>query len=446
MFIDDVVTHIWEPYSVVFREALERAEGRSAEELYAAARSKAMAFVSYENTGTNCNLLQTSACSYRVRGRKLVGCSMCDYHTTNIDGWAEMRALRKKSLPLYNAAVRASFVNVRGEDAKGAFCEQVTANDCLDPVEYPEELIDELFGARTVFADQPRSYLFEVLPTNVTPGRVERLRARLNTRRPVFFDFGAECTEWLRVHWLNKRISDAVLRRAVEVMKRFQIGPVADMLFGLPGLTEEQSILVFEQSVKLLLDLGVERIVCLPLNRKRATLQGYLHTRLADSALLTSRGLAQGEHTGLPWLFSLLAGLCRLRESCGPEVYRKLTVVATRPEFVTGRCETSYNGDPACECNVSIVEALERYQLRRDPEPLWRLNESFAGHRCHQQWRALREQQRAAGGLRETLRLLAEAISQDAFPGAAEARLQGFERELASLPAGAGPAPGEARC
>src|SRR5262245_44887355 len=114
MLIEDIVTKIWEAPSREYFRHYRRALDMDAEALLDALSTKRMELVDYEHNRTKTNLLLTSGCSYRIRGQKLAGCSMCDYHTTNIDGWAMMRALRKKAPAQYAQAVRTSFENQRG--------------------------------------------------------------------------------------------------------------------------------------------------------------------------------------------------------------------------------------------------------------------------------------------------------------------------------------------
>lgn len=433
MFIDEIVEKIWEDESRAYFEYYQRALAMDASALVEALSGKRMEFVQHRNNRTNGNLLLTSGCSYRIRSGKLSGCSMCDYHTTNIDGWAMMRALRKKDEALYAAAVRRSMENARGPEIATAFCEQITGNDCLDPMEFPAPVLDELFGERPILSDKPFCYMFEVLPTNVTPERLALFRHRFGDQRRLFFDFGVESTSWLREHWLNKRCSDAAIVRAVETIRAAGYFSMADMLIGIPGLTEEQSIVVFLDTMTWLEEIGVDRVVCLPLNRKETTLQGYLHRRHAENERLASAGLAQGEHTGVPWLFTVLEALCRLAD-VAPGMYRKLSIAATRPTFVTGASRTAYGARPDCACNDTVVDALEEYQKRHDPSGLFRVRDTLRDHSCYAEYRALVALQRRAGGLADTLRLLASEIARDMFPGDYAGRLARFEDELGELP------------
>jgi hypothetical protein len=356
---------------------------------------------------------------------------MCDYHTTNLDGWAMMRALRKKDATLYAKAVRSSFENTRPDRTTTAYCEQVTGNDCLDPAEFPPAVLQELFGSDPVFPNRPFSYMFEVLASNVTPERLDAFKAQFGAHRRLFFDFGFESTEWLRAHWINKPCLDATIERAIRTLHDYRYFAMADMIIGIPGLTECQSVAVFHDTVQWLHRAGIDRVVCLPLNRKPMTLQGFLHRELRDNGTLTRVGIAQGEHTGVPWLYTVLDALCSLQD-LGADIYRKVSIAATSSSFVLGTNETAYNASAECACNAEIVFALETFQRRHDPAVLFAAREQTSAHACHDQYLALIERQRAAGSVRETLRLLGQELAKTLFPSDWQSRLAEFDGELAS--------------
>jgi uncharacterized Fe-S cluster-containing MiaB family protein len=434
MFMQSVVEAIWSEQSKQFAAHHRRALEMTPQQLVENLSRKRMEFVDQGNNKTNSNLLLTSGCSHRIKGKKLAGCSMCDYHSTNVEGWAMMRALRRKDVNLYSEVVRTSMTNVRGSSPKVAYCEQVTANDCMDPVEFPQPVLDALFGDDGVFGEEkPFCYLFEVLASNISRKRLQAFRDRFPGVRRLFFDFGVEATEWIREHWINKPCSDATIANALSILHEPGYFGVADMLIGIPGVTEEQSIEIFVDTVLRLEELGIDRIFALPLNRKAMTLQGFLYSELRNNARLTEYGLAQGEHTGVPWAFTILEALCRL-EDYKPSVYKKLSVAATRPELVTVECVTPYNGASDCECNRQIIDALEAFQSRRDARILHRAREALKGHACHAQYRELRERQSVAGDLGSTLRLVSEEIAKTLFPEDWPRHMQGLDAELRSLP------------
>ncbi|MDR3637972.1 MAG: hypothetical protein P4L84_29470 [Isosphaeraceae bacterium] len=433
MFMANVIEAIWAPESDEFARHSIRAGAMSALELYDAVAGRRMEFVGYAGHHTNCNLLLTSGCSHRIRGRKLVGCSMCDYHSSNLEGWALMRALLKKDPELYARAVRTSFEAVRPDRPAPAFCEQVTGNDCLDPVEFPPQALEVLFQGDGLFAKNPRCYMFEVLASHVTKRSVAEFSRRFSRGQTLFFDFGVEATDWLRRHWINKECGDDQVASAIRVLREAGHYSVADVLIGIPGVTEEQSVRAFLDTMRLLDALGVDRVFCLPLNRKRKTLQGFLHERLGQNDRLGALGLSQGEHTGVPWLFTIVEALCRAFEEL-PTLRGRLKLAAIRSDQVVIENRLAYNANAACACNEQIVAAFERYQKSGEPAHIFAVREGGSDCGCREAYDRIIRKQTQAGPLAETLATLADEIAQELFPADWEALVQSFREELRLLP------------
>jgi uncharacterized Fe-S cluster-containing MiaB family protein len=431
MFIDEVVAKIWEQPSREYFDHYERAMKMDSQSILNALSTKRMEVVNYQNNRTKCNLLLTSGCSYRIRGKRLAGCSMCDYHTTNLDGWALMRALRKKDPVRYAQAVRKSFENVRGESTPPVYCEQVTGNDCLDPIEFPAEVFPALFGDGGLYREEPFCYMFEVLATNVKPGRLRQFQERLGREKRLFFDFGVECTSWLRQHWLNKRCTDQDIIAAVKEIQSANSFAIADVLLGIPCLTEQQSIDEFCRTMALVDQIGVDRITVLPLNRKKTTLQGVYHSALRSNKRLASLALVQDDHTGVPWLYTVIEALCAATSQV-PLLARKISVAATRPDFVTGSCLTAYNVQN-CPSNAALINALECFQATRDPNLLFDACRDMQNYPSYRKYLELRERQRQSGTVQNTLRIVAEEVAKTFFPNSWRARIAAFEDELVLL-------------
>jgi uncharacterized Fe-S cluster-containing MiaB family protein len=433
MFINRVVEAIWAPESEEYAGHCRRARGMDARELFDAVATRRMEYVAYEGHRTRCNLLLTSGCSHRIRGAKLAGCSMCDYHSSNLEGWAQMRELLRKDPGLYARAVRASFEAVRPGRPAPAFCEQVTGNDCLDPVEFPPEVMRELFEGGGLFDGEPRCYLFEVLASNVTRQRVAEFSRSFGPGRVLFFDFGVEATGWLRRHWINKGCGDRAIVASIDVLHEAGHFAAADLLIGIPGLTEGLSLQTFLDTVRWLDGVGIDRVFCLPLNRKSKTLQGLLYERLRDNRRLTDLGICHGEHTGVPWLFTVVDAVCRAFEEV-PSMRRSLRLAAVRSDQVVIENHLAYNADPDCPCNERTAAAFERYQRTGDPGALFAVRGAGLCGRCWDEYERLTEKQSRAGSLAENLLAVAEEVAKELFPGEWESRVDGFRKELRSLP------------
>lgn len=381
MIVSRIMQSIWGERRQKYYKQLEFARSMSANELYLLTKNKKMPFYSYPQT--NMNLFTCGVCTYR-KNNHFAGCSMCDYEDENLIDQANMTALREKNVNLFVQAVVNNFINTRGERCSPNLFELLSSYDVFSEEEFPEELFYELFVGNTLFSKQPFCYVFETRASSITDEKLKVLKKYLPKNSRVIIEFGVETSnEWIRNHWLNKGVCDNHIHQAIESIHCAGYRSSADVLIGLPGLLEHQSMRVFADTVFWLENAGIDQMIILPLNRKKLTLQGAMYKYLSQNAELLSAGITHGEHTGVPWLTTVVCAIYFAIKQ-HPWLLNKINIAQIYSHQNTVRNITSYNKD-GCDCNKIIIDGLSMLQNKRDYGILQSLAEySMSGnHNCH---------------------------------------------------------------
>ncbi|MCL2050383.1 MAG: radical SAM protein [Lachnospiraceae bacterium] len=362
MIINEMMKIIWAETRSTYLDLLEYASSLSAEELFENVKNKKMTFYSYP--GTNMNLLSCSVCTYRIE-KDFGGCSMCDYENNDLMHQAYMTALREKNVSLYSKAILNSFANVRGKHTLPNVFELISSYDVFTDKEFPEEVFYEFFKANALFSRKPFGYIFEARASSITKEKLDLVKKYISPKNRVIIEFGVETgNEWLRNHWLNKDVTNAQIINAISLIHEAGFKAAADILIGIPGLTEVQSQNVFNDTIFWLEKAGIDQFVALPLNRKTLTLQGIIYQHLKNDHLLLEMGIAQQEHTGIPWLTTII---CSLNEvfTKKPELINKINLAQVYPYQNSVSNITAYN-KAGCVCNKILTDVLGKYQIKRD--------------------------------------------------------------------------------
>ncbi|SET14128.1 radical SAM protein [[Clostridium] polysaccharolyticum] len=408
MFIDQIITEIWKPVTKQYKEAYEAAKKLSAEELYERHIASEMKYFPY--IGVNMNYIDTCGCPYRMAGGQLSGCSMCDYQSELAKRQGSLLALREMSPALYAKAVKQGFINSRGENAKSNVIENVSGYDSLDHSEVPEELCEELFR-EDIFEDAPFIYNVEARASTVTEERLKSFKKSVANRKRVSIDFGVEVSdEWIRNEWLNKSVTNAQIQDAVELLHKNKFKAVGNVLFGVPGLTEEQMIEVFVNSVLWMDSIGIDKIVIHVLNRKQYTLQGYIYQKLRNDEELLEKGLVQGEHTGLPWVFSVIRGLEKLYRKKS-DIFKKAVVTRVDVNFNSISNKICYNEAEGEESN-KYIDYINGLALNNKYDTLKEMVETIKQDTAYKAYEALLEKQKKCGSFADTFKLMGKKLAQ----------------------------------
>lgn len=314
MFIEDVITKIREPYTVQFNKVFKQANQMETEELYPSVLKdieglcKQLPYPPDEKLALRDSAFATTGCPHWINNYHFAGCTMCNYFAFHIDYLAKMKTLRDRDVRLYAKAVRYSLDLQIGKAPESFFAELITANDTLNPEEFPDEAFEEVFSRDNLFKTPPSVYIIETRAGTINPGRLRKWKKALGEN--LLFELGVEVgDQWIRNHWINKNMTNHQFEKAIETIKSEGLRFNANLLIGIPGLTDEQSRVLFYKSVDWLENLGVVNFTCSPLTRIEKTLQGFLYEQLQDNKKLVEWGVVNGKQTGIPWIFTIIESL-----------------------------------------------------------------------------------------------------------------------------------------
>lgn len=413
-FIQKIVKHIWGDTSKVYQEHRNKYLSMDKDVLYQELSKQQMSQIYYP--GLIINSLASCGCRYRFQNKQtIIGCSMCDYQSEFAPFQAAMEAIRLKDKKLYAYVVKKSFENVRGIKPDPEPFEVITGYNFFDEMEFPDEVLHELFKEGNLFSKRPYMFVFEGRASDINEKRLELLKSLLPEKSRVAIEFGVEARdEWIRNHWINKGVTDKQIIHAISKIHNVGFRASGDIIIGIPGLTEQQSIDQYVQTAIWLDTLGIDEIVCLPLNRKKHTLQGFLHQKLRQNPVLTPIGLAQEEHTGVIWLYTILNALVTLyRER--PEIIKKLNLAQLSPDNNVIGNTMAYNTTPECECNQEILYALRNFSKSKDIKLIQEMIQKSLTHACYQDYQSLLELQERAGDVKSVMRVVAQELAKCVF-------------------------------
>lgn len=431
MFIDDVVTKIWEPVSDVYQQEFNLAVSMDPEQLadHIIEEIKKVNTVVFQSRELNMIALVTSGCPHNVRNGKFSGCSFCDYNSSETKGMAMINALKSMSPELYAKVVRFSLENARDKIHKPSAVELITAYDCLNPREIPEQVYEEVIDKGEMFNRKVRPYksIFETRASSINYDKI--LSWKKNLGKKVMIEFGVEIgNEWVRNHWINKNLSAAQVEKAIQIIRKAECESSANLLIGVPGCTEEQSIALFKESVIWLDSLGVDHILCSPLGRKERTLQGFLHDHMSENERLRDVGLVCGGQTGMPWIFTVVRALYAVGQE-RPDIIPKLSMSpANVPPFLRTTHDI-YAGTDMERCIKLAEKTLkELFNVNQSFDKIKDLHDSLVEEPAYALYEELLQKQQKAGPLPDTLTLLAEELSKTFWPLDWEQRVYQFRQ------------------
>lgn len=427
MVIKDILKYYWKEDKLKFDYWVNCANGMQDTELYEYVRKKGMCHYMYP--GANMNLLSCSVCEYR-RVNDFSGCSMCNYESSDYKCEAYMYVLRKKNTELYSKAICESFINVRGRTSIPEITEVLTCYDFLNPDEMPEKAKIMLLEEK-LFKKSPFFQVFECRGTSVCEEGLKTIKKYVSSSRTkVIIEFGVEVgNEWIRNYWLHKGLSNQSIIDAVNLIHKYGFLASADVLIGIPGLSEDSSIRLFIETIGFLEKIGVDNFVVLPLNRKKKTLQGIIYEELAYCKELNEVGICQKEHTGVPWLYTIITALARLFEA-KPYLSRRTYLAQVYPHQNTVENITAYNKE-RCTCNRKLVTYLELYQKERKIEHIFKAKQLLDkdNHSCKKEYDTLVELQNKLN-LEDYMRMIVGKLAGKIWENNCYKYVKKFESEL----------------
>lgn len=433
MIIDELMQFVWKDRKEQYEYWKKQSHLMTDLELYQFCGHKEMTYYTYP--GTSMNLLSCSVCTYR-KDHNFSGCSMCDYENNDLQHQAFMEELLIRDRQLYAKTIRQSFQNVRGFQSPPNVFELISSYDVFSDKEFPEEVYQEIFADNALFSQKPFSYILEARASSVTPEKLRMVRKYIPEPNRVMIECGVETSdEWVRNHWLNKGVTNEQIATAVQEIHAAGFKSSADVLIGIPGFTEQQSIDQFVDTIKWLDEIGVDQIIMLPLNRKERTLQGIIYNWLRNDATLRKAALVQGEHTGVPWLNTIFRAIQTvLMEK--PTMIGKLNLaqVFTYQNSVSN--VTAYNHEE-CNCNQILIQALSHYQSNHNLQAFLEAAQYAESrqHKCFAQYLELLEIQ-STYAVKNVMKTLLDHLARFVWTTSFGEKVFEFEKELSGYKRG----------
>lgn len=370
----------------------------------------------FHNGKYSLSKLMTNGCQYHIRKDGLSGCSMCNLHNTSYKMYAYMSVLKAKDKIKYVDVMRNMLVRSRGDTTKRNIHEFIFNHNFLNKEEVPEEFIKIVLKSDQVYLTKPFVYEFETSPESINEKHLELICKYIGKNRKVWFRMGVECSDAIiRKYWLNKGTTNTQIKNAINVCKNMGIGIKANLLVGIPGFTEENSIKVAKDSILWLKDLGIDMIILNILARKKNTLQWYLFHSLCKNENLLENGIVDGQHTGLPWLFSCLRILNWIyKEKVMP--LNKITFGQFVPDYIAGANATAYNEKINCKCKKEFEYFIQRFAFQPNKESLLDLCVKAKFDPCYEKYNRILDKQKQIDNIKNNLKIVAISIAKEIWP------------------------------
>ena len=382
----------------------------------------------YTNYSSNLTSLITCGCQHFHFKNSLAGCSMCNLHRKSIETDAALTGLRDRDRYRYSELVQKSFINARGIVRSRTIHEYLFSYDFLNPLEIPDECLDMLLSAeRGVMKRKPWIYEFETTARSITKERLQLLKQYVGNRDTII-RIGVECAdEFIRNEWLNKNISNQQIMDSIAYCHEAGIKITGNVLLGIPGFTEELSINQFLETVYWLFSLNIDSISCSLLSRTKNSLQGFIHDSLFESSTLRKYGLTYKEHTGIPWLFSLIRIIHQLYKS-EPKILKKMYFGQFIENYIEQPHSCAYNHSRECSCFKEINRILSLGQLPSDWMKIRALS-MYESDPCYPYYLDICKRQSEVTNVADNMRILSKEIIQKKW-GEDNQRLQSFYSAL----------------
>ena len=169
------------------------------------------------------------------------------------------------------------------------------------------------------------------------------------------------------------------------------------------------------QTVEWLHQIGSDYITVMPLNRKAYTLHNFIYERLQANERLKSMGIVQGEHTGLPWLFSLIEGLNKCF-AIDDFIAKKIGIGQYDSSLNSVDNVLGYNQDKNCECIIEVRDAIKEFNKSKDYRIVKDLSERMSYDPCYLGYQELARKQEIVKDVRENCQVIGEEIIKMLYP------------------------------
>lgn len=304
IFIKEIVKKIYQPVTLEFQQKFNEINLLPMENVYKNTLSIIDNHIAGKsaNKWINMRSLATNGCPHSIKNKVFEGCSFCDYHSSGTYFLALMTVLREKDLSLYKKAVLHSYEKSLEKIPLSKCVEFISAYDSFNEDELPNN------GFLNRENNKEKNILFYFVETRASSITNEKLAIWKNKiGKHKVIEFGVEVgNEWIRNHWLNKNILDEDIFLSYIKIKKNNLLVCSDILLGIPGYTDKQSLEIFKATYKLLMQKKSDFILCSPLFPKGYTLQNYIRNELKDNKECKNIGIVTGTWTGMPHIYMIL--------------------------------------------------------------------------------------------------------------------------------------------
>lgn len=434
MFMEDVVAKIWQSVSREYLSSYKEAAELKPEQLFEnlSEDMNKINFTELRDEWFIMTNLPVIGCMHCIKKGRFSGCSFCDYYSHTASNLARVTALKDKRPELYAKLISLSFKMSRGKDSEPAIVEYVSGHDTLSPEIMTEEVYEEIDNMGEFFKSKALYTFFETRASNITVDRLKKWKAHIGDKvsKRIVVEFGVESgNEWIRNHWINKNITDLEIQDAITKTHEVGLYTATSIIIGIPGLNDAHSAEVFKQSFLKLFDMGSDFIICIPLVRKGKTLQDYLYDNLKENQVLEDMGIVKGEHTGMPWLVTVLESVCDiLRVKPGAEKRMVLGPVYFRP-YLREMSQKDFVGQEK-QMADSIVDALEEFGRAKDRKTLLDFHTKISKGEVYQNYLKILKQQVESFSIKQVMKATAEELAKSLWPNDWEEKNHCFEKEI----------------
>lgn len=428
MFITMVLEYIWRSVSDEYKSKMLEADQLSNEEIENSIIDK---FNVHENgpisEWLNMTSLFTSGCPHKINKGNFSGCSMCNYFKEDLESLVLINLLKERDPVRYGNVIKYSFDLLRGKKKMPNLFEYVNGHDSLSPEELPDPVFQQIFLKEQLFSSKPYRLILETRANNVSAARIRECKKK--SAKTIEIAFGVEVyDDWIRNHWLNKDIGNRDIINAIRTIKECGCISRGNLLIGIPGLNEKQSLLILKKSIDWLLDLQIDRITVSPLNNKENTLQNFIYNHFEQTDETKNRAVIGSMEDGNPSVFFLFDAIYMLMEN-----QKLLDIIVFAPiNFIKYfDMKLKYHKFKGLKDICSYISnAMIEFDKTRDSAILERVKEQLCNDALYQAYKKENERLPGLDGVYDTLRWTGKMLSKSIWGNEWKEKTEVLDEEL----------------
>lgn len=429
MFISELMERIREPYSRLYQQYMIQFESLGDQELLErimnlvkqSEEQRTEEIGNYVITG-----LKTCGCPHWNKNGVIGGCSFCDFFSDNFEGFALLAVLKKKNAALYGQVVRDSLLYSREKGTTDQITEHITGFDSLNENEVDPEIVENIFGRKNgVFKNGLFYLMCETRATSITKQSIQHWKK--NVRKKLMIESGVETGDaWLRNHWLNKDITDQDLYCAREITKAEDCLFMNDILIGIPGLSDRQSIDIFLHSFRFCRKMGSDLLIISPLLCKGNDMQSVITNYFLEDREMKDAGIVQTKHIGVHIMTVFTALYRALMDE--PEFANRIQFAPGHLKAYCQYAESELTEEK--ERTHEIAQVLLEFNRTKDILLLHKLYDSLSETTYYQEYCTNLKKQDGIRQIKQTMLLTAKKLTRLYWDEQYESKMNEFVNEL----------------